>query len=153
MLRRLNSKGDTIVEVLLAITVVSAVLAGAYVSTSRSLKANRAAQERAEATEFVQQQAERLKYVSSTSNAASVFASGPFCIKDDLTVQNVTNISNDSNCTFGARYVISITYAGGSSPHLIRALWENATGSSTVSIGGTSYPGYDIINLYYRVYP
>ena len=44
-----SSRGDTIVEVLLAIAITSVVLAGAYVAVSGSMKASRAAQERGEA--------------------------------------------------------------------------------------------------------
>lgn len=58
---KLNYRGDTIVEVLLAIAVVSAVLGGAYISARSSLNATRMAQERSEATKYAEQQLERLK--------------------------------------------------------------------------------------------
>jgi Tfp pilus assembly protein PilV len=65
-MKRLNSVGDTIVEVLLAVIVVGGVLAAAYVSSSRSLNANRASQERGEALKYVESQVEKIKANVST---------------------------------------------------------------------------------------
>ena len=58
---RLNKAGDTLVEVLIAISVVSVVLAGAYVMTNRSLSSTRDAQERVNATKLAETQIEIIK--------------------------------------------------------------------------------------------
>lgn len=58
-MKLLNNKGDTIVEVLIAITVVSSILGGAFVSARRSTNATRASQERVEALAIAQGQMER----------------------------------------------------------------------------------------------
>lgn len=60
-----SNQGDTIVEVLIAILIVSFILAGAYVTTSYSLTATRQAQERSEALKLVAGQAEQLKSIST----------------------------------------------------------------------------------------
>lgn len=62
----LTNRGDTIIEVLIAITVVSFVLGGAYVTSNRNLNNMRQAQERGEALKYVQEQVERLKANAST---------------------------------------------------------------------------------------
>ncbi len=75
-----RERGDTIVEVLIAIAVVSLVLAGAYVTTNHSLQATRAAQERAVALKLAESQIERIKGLA-VSDSASLFGGvTPFCI-------------------------------------------------------------------------
>lgn len=143
--------GDTIVEVMLAIAVTSAVLAGAFVAVNRSLKAARSAQERGEAIKVAEAQIERLKYLSvEGDNAATLLSNGPYCINSALEVITVTDVSNGEadpvGCKSSGRYVASITRSG--TVHEIRVLWENVTGSNTVA----SYPGFDEIKMYYRVY-
>lgn len=58
--------GDTIVEVLIAIAVISVVLVGAYATTNHSLRSTEDAQERSNATSLVESQLELLKTASST---------------------------------------------------------------------------------------
>jgi prepilin-type N-terminal cleavage/methylation domain-containing protein len=77
-----NQRGDTIVEVLIAIAVVSLVLGGAYVTTNRSLQATRSAQERSIALKLAESQVERLKGIITSSPAQIFGGSAPasFCI-------------------------------------------------------------------------
>jgi len=77
--RKLNQRGDTIVEVLIAITVVSMILGGAYTTTNRSLQASRSAQEQGVATKLVEGQLEQLKALADVPGG---LASAPasFCI-------------------------------------------------------------------------
>lgn len=90
LMKRLNTKGDTIVEVLLAIAVVSAVLGGAFVATNRSLNGVRQSQERGEALKLVEGQLERLKEAAATDTSGVVFTTptDPFCLNDGLAVQS-----------------------------------------------------------------
>lgn len=152
---RINNRkisGDTIVEVLLAIAITSVVLAGAYVAVDRSMKANRSAQERSEAVKVAEAQIERLKYLNFSSSSADIYQNGPFCITSTLAVRLITDVSSDSDdpvgCRSSGRYVASITRDASTGTHQIRVLWENVTGSSTV----TAYPGFDEIKMYYRIY-
>ena len=55
-----NQQGDTIVEVLIAITVISMVLVAAYVTTSRNVNAMTDTQEHSEALQLAQTQIEFL---------------------------------------------------------------------------------------------
>lgn len=151
-LRNKTIAGDTIVEVLLAIAVTSAVLAGAYVAVNRSLNATRAAQERGEAVKVAQAQIERLKYLNSSGSPANIYQDGPYCITSALVVRAVADVANDSDdpngCRTSGRYVASVTRNASSKVYQVRVLWENATGSNTVA----NYPGFDEIKMYYRVY-
>lgn len=61
MLIRRNQYGDTIIEVLLAITIMSAVLGATYVTAQRSLHAGRRAQERGEALKIAETQIEKVR--------------------------------------------------------------------------------------------
>jgi prepilin-type N-terminal cleavage/methylation domain-containing protein len=68
---RLNQRGDTLVEVLICMAVVGAVLSGAYVSASRSLRIGRQAQERTEAIKLAEQQLEGIRLTASGSDTAA----------------------------------------------------------------------------------
>lgn len=80
-MRRLNYSGDTIVEVLLAILVISTILGGAFVSARRSQTGIRATEERLEALKVAEAQVERIRLNAKTSR--TVFSSPgvtAFCI-------------------------------------------------------------------------
>lgn len=145
-------RGDTIVEVLLAIAVTSVVLAGAYVAVDRSLKASRAAQERGEAVKVAEAQIERLKYLNTSATTEDIYQTGPFCINSALTVVAVDDIEVDEadpvGCQSSGRYVASITRDATTEIHQITVLWENVTGSDTTE----GHPGFDEIKMFYRVY-
>lgn len=65
---RLNQAGDTIVEVLVAIAVVSAVLGTAYSITNRSTRTNQQSQEHSKALKVAETQLENLRAWSQTDN-------------------------------------------------------------------------------------
>ena len=77
-----SQAGDTIVEVLISIAVVSVVLAGAFVVTNRSLQATRSSQERSIALKLAESQLEQIKGLS-VSNPSLIFnasTTSPFCL-------------------------------------------------------------------------
>lgn len=136
---RLNSKGDTIVEVLLAIAVISAVLGGAFVATNRSLGGVRQSQERGEALKLLEGQLGRLKESVRTNANPPVFTTptNPFCLNDSLAIQNVTSAS----CNQGRyRLEINRTVTGDTYTFIAEARWNRISG------------GQDEINLRYRAY-
>jgi len=88
MSRIYKQRGDTIVEVLIAIAIVSLVLAGAYVTTNRSLLATRSAQERSNALKNAEAQIEQIKGLAAT-NPTALFggaAPSPFCVSGGAVV-------------------------------------------------------------------
>ncbi len=139
-MKRLNSRGDTIVEVMLAILVVGSVLAGAYLSASASLNTNRASQEHSEALKQVEAQIEQVK-----ANVAAVHGKiTSYCFTSAGTVQDnpaipPASIANDNlsstyynaACSRGTdnRYHISITETSSSNTYQVQARWYRSGGS------------------------
>jgi type II secretory pathway pseudopilin PulG len=56
-----NNKGDTLIEVVIAITIVGTILASALSLSSRAIRLGIAARERSQASQLLQQQAEGLR--------------------------------------------------------------------------------------------
>lgn len=67
MIKNLNQAGDTIVEVLIAMAVVSLVLGGAYATANRSFLSIKLAQERSEALKLAEDQLEQLRVEQQTA--------------------------------------------------------------------------------------
>lgn len=68
---RLNSRGDTIIEVLLAISILGFVVVGIFATTSEAQKVGLDSQERSVATRLAEEQIELLKSVNSNKNEAN----------------------------------------------------------------------------------
>lgn len=79
----MKQRGDTIIEVLIAIAVASSVLAITYSTMNRNLQISRQSQERTEATKIAQGQIELLR--SHLDLADTTINSGVFCLKDTAT--------------------------------------------------------------------
>jgi type II secretory pathway pseudopilin PulG len=140
---RLYSRGDTIVEVLIAITVVSAILAGAFVSSNRSLTVTRQSQERGEAIKLAEGQLEYLKAQGRTAGSL-IYTQTDFCL-DSGGVATSCDITPAGS---GATYEMNITKdppgaVAGTSPHTftITILWDKAGGG-----------GEDRLSLVYQLY-
>lgn len=139
MLKRLNCRGDTIVEVLIAITIISAVLGGAYVSANQSLSTSRQSQERGEALKLVEGQVERLK--SHGASDTSPVYSGPlqFCIDDSNNYQAGTCSGPSS----GVDYTLYIDRDSSNSRlFTATAEWDKVGGGST-----------EQLRIIYKMYP
>ena len=143
--RKLAERGDTIVEVLISIAVVSLILGGAYVTTNKSLQGTRAAQERSDALKLVEGQLETIKAVAGAGTATSdqLFANGlvqPFCMANQVIVQ-----SSDAKCTMSAKgsptasqpaYKIEITRPD-TNTFVIKATWAAIERKGTNSLDMT----------------
>ncbi len=136
-MKTLNTVGDTILEVLLCITVLSMVLAGAFVTSNKSLNASRQAEERGEAIKLAEGQLERVKSLGKTASAPIYSVSSPFCI-DSL---NAITAPPACNQTFGgAVYIVSVERVSNDYTVLVR--WDRAGGG-----------GQDRSSIVYRLYP
>lgn len=138
-LTKLHQRGDTIVEVLIAITVVSMILGGAYVTTNRSLLASRDAQERGTALKLVESQIEQLKGIVATS-PDNIFTTAPssYCISNT----NQVSAANSANCAVNESgaptatepvYHLSISRVtnNGFNTFTITNTWTNVRGDTT----------------------
>jgi prepilin-type N-terminal cleavage/methylation domain-containing protein len=143
----LRERGDTIIEVLVAITIVSMILGGAYVTSHNSLIATRDAQEHANALQLAQGQVELLRTLA-TSSSWIFTQSPPFCI--------ATNGTQGASCM--------VTTSGVHSPTTSLDIYDvaivarsapNANGAYTFTIE-SQWPGLqnqnDAVQLLYRVY-
>lgn len=154
-MRNRYQAGDTIVEVLLAIVVVSSVLAGAYASANRSLRGGRQAQERAEALKMVESQIEQLKAASASNNA--VFSTQYYCFDSSGALKTLNALPNSDPdvddfsvvypgaCRYGTipgNYNLSIVPDAASRVFTVRARWDNVQGT-----------GRDEVKIFYRINP
>ncbi len=143
-MRRLNTRGDTIVEVLLAMVIVSAVLGGAYASSNRSLNAARQSQERGEALKLVEGQLELLKAQGKRDNAVVYTGPSPFCIEPGSNSVLATSDPACQNSALGVPYDLTITRgtALDSNKFTVLATWDRAG-------GGTR----EQLSIVYKMYP
>jgi prepilin-type N-terminal cleavage/methylation domain-containing protein len=142
-----RQRGDTLVEVLIAIAVISLVLAGAYVTTNRSLQATRAAQERGHALKLAESQLEQLKSIAVTDPDA-LFGPGtpmPFCVSQSITIVAAEDEACHVNSagqptTTEPIYHLSITRSSGDT-FTVTNNWEDPSGRQT-----------DEVRMIYRVH-
>ncbi len=89
-------KGDTIVEVLICILIVSVVLGGAYTTTRQSSNGVRNSQEHAEALKLIQSQVEQLRTGASVPAPNIFTVANPFCMLNGAAV-TATNAGCQQN--------------------------------------------------------
>ncbi len=165
-----NTRGDTIIEVLIAMAILALILTGGYVTTNKSLQQIQGAQEKNQALGIAQYQLETLRALAS-NNTSGLNAPGnsgylpgtsgppstnnPFCFSTGASLLAYTN-ANCGNFASGAsaiRYNVKITgigtgvtQPGGQYPistytFQIQVTWNGHNQDITT----------DQIDLYYRV--
>ncbi len=148
---RTNSIGDTMVEVLIVMSVVAAVLAGAYVASNRNLRISQAVQERGESLKVAQGQLEALKAgpvpdpatqttyfcIDKNNPKATVSENGSFSINNFSTYPSKCEISPQG----GTAYYIAIqpNYNGISGTYAITSRWDSP-----------AFPDQNEVKLVYR---
>lgn len=117
---KLNQCGDTIVEVLIAISIVSLVLAGAYSSTKLSRNGIQTAQEHGEALKLAEAQVEQIKL----ANRNNVTLPASFCF-----VGSAPTALPDAACTTSTNvpYDQSITKTG-TNNYVVVVEWDSLSG-------------------------
>ena len=145
--RRLQ-RGDTIVEVLICVAIVSLVLGGAYATARRSSQGIRNSQEHAEALKLVQAQLEQIKS-SAAEETPQVFTTslGTFCMADGQPVgsadpkcaQNAAGQPSTAQPSY--RMTVTRQNDSGAFKFEVRASWDSITGN----------PAQETI--YYRLHP
>lgn len=153
-LDHLTQRGDTIIEVLIAITLVSGVIGLSYASASRSSNIGQNSQERSEALQLAQSQIELLRnYAPNFSVSGSdIFdpSIASFCINPSSPLPVVRQSAipqdpssddysayNSNYCTSGAdkRYHTSVVYrqddaSNNKGTFTIRVRWDRIGGST-----------------------
>lgn len=128
-----NSRGDTLIEVLLAISIVGLILVASYALANRSTQAIRQAQERSEALKNAESQVESL---ITFLNSGQATPTGAFCLNGTTPVAG--------GCSFGpdGRYGLSIsTEPSNPNTYNITVRWDRVTGG-----------GQDELTLRHRIY-
>lgn len=131
-----RQEGDTIVEVLIAIAIVSLVLTVAYVITNKNAIAIQANQERIQAQHLVEAQIEALRAQNSLVHSGGCFIG---------TVDTAGGVGSPCNTLqqtgSGAAYAATIT-GPASGVYTVTVTWS--------SLGGTKVNDSSII-MYYRL--
>ncbi|HSX32247.1 MAG TPA: hypothetical protein VLF43_03225 [Candidatus Saccharimonadales bacterium] len=145
-LRRYHERGDTIVEVLITIAVVSLILGGAYVTTNRSLQATRSAQERSIALKLAESQIERLKSLVATDPDVIFGAAvpGTFCISNTNTIVTAPSANcgfNGSGAVSATQPVFNIAIVKNGNQFNLTETWFSVSGKAT-----------DKLQMKYRIY-
>jgi prepilin-type N-terminal cleavage/methylation domain-containing protein len=138
-------RGDTIIEVLIVIAVITLVLAGAYVTTNRSLLATRAAQERGNALKLAETQIEEIKGLAATNPTALFNTTSAFCIAG---TPPAPVAAGGAECTFGLS-----GNAPGAGPQFTISI-ERTNNYFVLSESWTDVSGRvtDSLQMRYRVY-
>jgi prepilin-type N-terminal cleavage/methylation domain-containing protein len=142
-----RQRGDTIVEVLIVIAVISLVLGGAYVTTNKSLLATRSAQERGNALKLAETQIEQIKGLTATNPTVlyGPSAPSPFCISK---ATNLPVSASNAACMVGLSgdpttsvplFRLSVTR--NNNDFVLTETWTDVSGRVT-----------DSLQLRYRVY-
>lgn len=136
-LKRLTSRGDTIIEVMVVLAVLGLALSISYATASRSLTQARQAQENTEATTLLQTQIEQLRGnydVPSTITSKYIYTNPYFClnngVRTNLTGTDIKDYgSYPPECKFkDDRYHVAIQY---DSPSTFTAtvVWDDLSGN------------------------
>jgi len=138
-----SERGDTIVEVLIAIAVASLILVTAYVTTRHSLMSVQDTQEHSEALQLAQSQVEALRSTQKTPVSGGCFgsdgttASGPGCGLDSTGARFNSDTSRSTEFTVA---ITSTTDNGsGMTTYKVLTSWDSLLG-----------PGKDFVTLYYQ---
>lgn len=94
-----SQHGDTIVEVLICLAVISLILAAAYAMTSHNVRAIQDTNERSQALQLAQQQVERLRIFVPTSIAMGTSTTlTNQCLDDGASASNPSSPQVPDDC-------------------------------------------------------
>jgi Tfp pilus assembly protein PilV len=125
---RLGQRGDTIVEVLIAVGIASLVLTSAFAITNRNSRAAQDIQEHSTAQKLIETQTERLRAAAAANTLGA--APGSFCF-NEMKIK----AASDPTCTVdtggGAVYHQSITpKSSDPSIYEISVTWDTLGGQT-----------------------
>lgn len=149
-MRRLKDRGDTIVEVMLVLSILGFALSISYATANQSLLNTRQAQENTEATQLAQSQIEALRTMKSADGI--LVNNQPYCIYNAATAgppdykvalySGTTPASQCSPASNSNLYTISIVYKNSSNNFTVTITWGDVSGQ-----------GIDTVTQEYRFYP
>ncbi len=142
------SRGDTIVEILISIAILSFIMTMSYTLANRSIQGVRQAQERSEAQKIAETQIESLKIYLANPGATLSAVGGEFCLKIDgsnlvkVDIPTSPGASVPSDCMTGpdSRYT-SVIKRVADGVYSANLSWQRADGQ-----------GSDQLITWYKVY-
>ncbi len=147
--KQMSQAGDTIIEVLISVAIVSSVLAGAFTVSQKSAIAVRDGQERGEMLQILQGQVELVRSLAleKSGGIPDVFVTAPkfFCIDEstrtkvgfDTAVNSLPPLKDDSFTTatykdqcrnLGGRYNVAVTYDTAVNAFVFVGRWDGVGG-------------------------
>ena len=124
--------GDTIVEVLIAISIVSLVLTSAYMVTNKNSLTMQATQERTQAQKLIERQIELLRATDSVPAASFCFIDDSGSTTTDLAQCSFNQSGDVSTDTNAALYKIAISPNTPSTDTFeVKATWDRIGGGSS----------------------
>jgi type II secretory pathway pseudopilin PulG len=132
VLKHLNNKGDTIVEVLIAVAVMSLVLGVSFVGSNRAYSDIRDAQQHQIATTIAQTQLEDLNALKDLSSITSSDSSTCF-INNNLVTSGCSNyIYSGYNLPFNVNLKLNPNVNTTPKTYEVDITWQNTTGSTNL---------------------
>lgn len=135
-----SQRGDTIIEVMVALAVLGLALSISYATAHRSLLNIRQAQENSIASSLVQSQVEAVRVLSNAGPPGSNNLYNPgasFCMYN-----GAYEPLPSPNCTFDSLYQIEITHPNGDkNSFMVTAQWPDVLNEGT-----------DVVTMNYKLY-
>lgn len=136
-LRRSDERGDTILEVLIAIAVVSSILASVFVLANRTSLNSRQAQEHQEALKYASSQIELLneylKHTEGTHPTGNSFCMQQTALQPLDYVGNAPSACQVNNGAY--QYSLKISYDSANNVYTATVTWPSATsGTDSISL-------------------
>lgn len=128
-----QQRGDTIIEVLISIAIVSLVLAGSYAITNRNVTTSQDTQEHGQALLIVQQQIEGLRYLSASGTDLTTTFPASHCVSLAGVPTPSSSCSMNSSgaaCGVGACYTVSITQPPIANTYNVAVTWSDVRGNT-----------------------
>lgn len=132
--QRRRQAGDTIVEVLIAIAIVTLVLTGAYALSNHNVRAIQDNQEHNQAIQLVQDEIELLKNKGSLPAGSDCFMlvdNGSYHVGD--AVNHTTGdcqVEGDGSANTGVEPLYTLQITDNSGTYSVQATWDNLYGST-----------------------
>lgn len=140
---RSGSRGDTIVEVILATALLGAVIGLAYSMSNHNLSNGVSAGQRSQALSLAQSQIEHLKnaYLTNSGALDSYKIDKAFCILSDGSEEDVSKSGSKCANFGGSPYSLSVKYTKTTLVFRADVSWSSSSNNA----------GQDELTLYYKL--
>lgn len=152
-----SEKGETIIEVLMSIAVLSLAIVGSIVVARSSLLLGQSANERLQALKIAETQIERLKALAPSSRAGDpngIFRSTDFCVRPDLSIVNIPATPADcANTYFPESALAVVVNYDANGPDGAVGGFDNNVFTVSVTWDSVDGEGRDSVVIEYRLHP